>query len=765
MMGFFLFVICFFNMSLVAKNIETKDNAFNICSSKKILLNYKDEELSTIINKIAAIKNINILFPQDENFSVKLNYSSKDETTIDEAWNFILTVLDIAGYNGVFKKDIYQIVNSTNILKEPLEVYINVNVDDLPNSSQKIRYLYNFQNLNIASGSTVFSNLDQILKDMLPTDGSYLLDSVTNTLLIMNKSSDIKSAMKIISELDKTGIRETIEVIPLLYTKPNYISQIITQLVTSPDEQKFGFFPVQQKKGLYFSENAKVLPIDAINAVAILGPTDSVKYIKKLITKYLDRPIESAKSIIHIRPLEYIDSNDIAPIIQSLVKAKLPQAQAEVKDELANAIIINEQQVTTDTLKPTESGDSTASTGNNPIPGEESTEVNKKQLASGSNALIVSARGQDWVEINNLIEKLDTQQLQVAVDVIIAEIDFNLTKDLGAQTRNINNSNGQPQTFNYQTANLSGPILNTNNDGTINIARGLAANLLEPIPGQSAVTNLATTSVLGSFMASYQDSNGVAYFLRGLDSKENSDILFRGYSCIKNNEKGTLSLTQERFFPGEAQAQMAGAFRIVNKPVKATIAIDIVPTISQAGTVNMDITVKANVFDRFISDQVNKRELYVKANVNNKEVLVLGGLMTHIDSLTIQETPILSKIPIIGNFFKRTQCHKEKHPIYIFILPTIIKPKLQGGYNSYTKSKIDMLKHELITSEEALLGKNFAQLKDPITKFFLPTSFNEFNKKIDDFIGPQELQSKNSPLSSKISKIMQNLKDDEKYKV
>ncbi|MDR3646785.1 MAG: hypothetical protein P4L22_04575 [Candidatus Babeliales bacterium] len=748
------------------------------CKQKKILLDYKSEDLIIIANKIAALKDINIMFPQDEKFSVKLTYSNKHAITVNEAWNFILTILDIAGYNGVLKNGIYQVVKNTDSLKEPFEVYVNTDPDKLSDSSQKIRYLYNFENLTIAAGSTIFTNLDQMLKEMLisGTEGNYLLDPATNSLLITNRSADIKAVMNIITELDKTGIREVIEVIPLLHTKPDYISKIVAQLASSPKEQKFGFFPQKQNPGLYFSENLKVLPIDRINSVAILGPKNSVNNVKNLIVKYLDRPIDSAKSTIHVRALDYIDSNDIAPVIQNLVKGKLPFAQAQVKDELANSIIITEQQVTTDALKPTESGDPTANTGTDPIPGEDATSNNKQQLASGSNSLIVSARDKDWLELKNLIDQLDTQPLQVAVDILIVELNLNFNKNLGAQTRNINNSAGEPQTLNYQNAmapstiertnsTVAAPVLNFNSDGTINSVRGLAADLLAPVQnessGASAISNLATNLALGSFMASYQDSNGVAYFLAGLDRRKDSQIMYHAYSYIKNGQKATLSSTVERFFPGEAQAQMAGSFRIVNKPIKATISIDILPTISKTETITMDVKVSANVFDTVIPDQVNKRELSVKTSVNNKEVLVIGGLMTLTDSITVYETPILSKIPILGTFFRNVQYNKEKNPIYIFILPTIIRPKMHGGYNAYTENKINTLRHNLNFSEECLLGSNFTRLKDPITKFFLPTGYNEINNKIDNFIGEKEINSQDPNLGNKIDKIKQNLLDDD----
>lgn len=764
-MRYLLITFVIFNINnILSENIEIKNKISNkLCVDKKFLFNYKDEDISIVVNKLAALKNLNVLFPQDEKFSVKFNYSNKNELTIEQSWNIILTALEIAGYSGVHKGNIYEIVNNTNILKEPLQIFIDTNVDDLPNSVQKIRYLYNFENLSLKNSSTL-NNLNQILKDMLsaPPLGNYLLDATTNSLLITNRSADVKSAMKIISELDKTGIREVIEVIPLLHTKSDYISKIINQLVASKDQQKFGFQPKPINTNLYFSESTKIIAIDRLNAIAILGPNDSVKRVKNLIVKYLDKPLDSPKSLIHIRHLDYIDSNNIAPVLQSLVKAKLPNAQAQVKDELANAIIIAEQQVAIDALKPTESGDPTATTGNESTPADTSnTAIMKGKLTTSSNSLIVAAKESDWLEIKKLIDQLDTQQPQVAVDVLIAELDLNFVKNLGAQTRNINNQ-GNAQNFNYQTANLAPPIVNTNPDGSLDVIKGLAADLLQPLANTTPITNLATMSPLGSFMASFKDLNGVAYYLRGLDKKQSSEIIFRGNAVIKNNVTGNISLTIEEYFAAEGQAQLAGSFRIVKAPVSATTSIDVTPTISALKTISMNIVIKANVFDAVVPGQVNKRELTVKANLNDNEVLVIGGIMTYNHSITDLQTPLLSQIPILGSLFRNRAYLQETNPIYIFILPTIIQPRIGGGRNAYTQSKIDMLRKNLDISEECLLGSNFANLKDPITKFFLPTEYKEFNQKVDEFIGDKKTSNPKNEFNQKIDKIKENLESYEK---
>lgn len=750
----FVFICLYFltnNLTCVAKNEilkpETDLKNTGKCKQKKILFNYENEDLATIINKLAALSNINILFPQDEKFSVKLTYPQKEEISLDEAWNITLNALDIAGYSRVKKQDVYQIVNNTNVLKQPLEIFINVDPETLPSTSQKIRYLYYFKNITLTANSPVLSNLDQILKDMLTPDpdGNYLLDPATNSLLISHRSNDIKGVMKIISELDKTGFRETIEVIPLLHTNADYISKIITQLVAPPEDQKFGFFPKQQKAGLYFSENTKVVSIDRINAVAILGPNDSVQRVKKFIVRHLDKPIESAKSVIHVRPLEYIDANDIAPIIQNIVKAKSASAQAESKDELSSAIIIAEQQVTTEGLKPTVSGEASATTGADQPADQAVT------LSTGSNSLIVAAREQDWREIKKLIDQLDVPQFQVAVEVLIVQLDLQDNKDIGSQLRNIVNSGNvsKPQDFNFQLGNLVSPFLNFNHnpDGTVNFNspnfdKGLAADLLEPSPAGIVVANSAPPPDIfvdpnldqpGTFWASITDGNGIAYVYHQLNNLVHNKVLSNPYIVVKNNVQATITNEQLQFFSGPVSVASAAAVVVKQQPISEGLVIDIKPRISDAGTVSLELSVKINAFQELIQNTIVKREFRSNVYLKDKEVFAFGGMLTDNDAQSESKFPILERIPIIGWFFKRRVSFIEKRVLYTFISPTIIRPRKGGGISDYTKDKVCVLKDTLRECEESLLGKNFEKLKDPVTKFFLPTGYHELNQKIDTF--------------------------------
>ncbi len=62
------------------------------------------------------------------------------------------------------------------------------------------------------------------------------------------------------------------------------------------------------------------------------------------------------------------------------------------------------------------------------------------------------------------------------------------------------------------------------------------------------------------------------------------------------------------------------------------------------------------------------------------ETLVIGGLYRSIESRQVNRIPLLSQIPVIGEFFKNTLTRKEESELLILIQPEIVTPATVGAY-------------------------------------------------------------------------------------
>jgi len=94
----------------------------------------------------------------------------------------------------------------------------------------------------------------------------------------------------------------------------------------------------------------------------------------------------------------------------------------------------------------------------------------------------------------------------------------------------------------------------------------------------------------------------------------------------------------------------------------------------------------------------------------------------------------LSKIPILGWFFKKRQGRVIKNNLTVFISPTIIQPRLRSGVSEYTRDYIQVAKN--YASESNL----FDSLTQPITRWFFKTGADAA-EVLDDFMAKDTTQT------------------------
>jgi len=62
------------------------------------------------------------------------------------------------------------------------------------------------------------------------------------------------------------------------------------------------------------------------------------------------------------------------------------------------------------------------------------------------------------------------------------------------------------------------------------------------------------------------------------------------------------------------------------------------------------------------------------------ETLVIGGLYSNTSSRQVERIPLLSQIPVLGEFFKHTVTRKEEDELLILIQPEIVTPQTLGAH-------------------------------------------------------------------------------------
>jgi general secretion pathway protein D len=718
-----------------------------------IIFNYENEDISNIINKLAALKNLNVIFPPGDVFNnppTKVSLHIDQKLTIDQAWELLNTLLDVTGFFIVPQGSMIRIIKTgKEMSREPMTTYIGVHPDDLPNSEQPIRYLCYLANIRVSDQPE--NELNGIIKDILPENVLAKADASTNSLLLVAKANDIRGVMKIILELDRIDFQEKMDIIPLLHTSAVYVAELINQQLVKPENANPYRLDTKKAKEIpYFSGFTKIIPEPRLNKLIILGRPQAVERLKDFIKKYIDVAPDSGQSILHVYHLQYLNAREFAPVLERIVQegggGEGGPSQASSGEQKGKGTERFFDKVIVHTDSPT---NQEVDNVNTPV-------RQQRPTFYGGNNLVIAARSDDWKQIKKLIEELDTPQRQVLIEVLVADLTAEDARLLGSMTR-IPEKVPFPDQIGFQSAML-GQVIPSDLSATppTPATATIEADLLKNAymsgqtlanPASAGTNNLADFALSGTTILSLNDNDGRTWSIwELLQLFRNSKILSHPHVIARNNKEAKVSIGQTRWLKDKvkdiAGNYFGGATTIKFKPISATLKVNIIPRVSSANTVNLQVLIDINDWQDNPNNVKNLRLLETNANIKSGGIFALGGLIRTTTATSEVEVPILGKIPILGWFFKRKSKNLTKNNLTVFISPTIIEPRLRAGIGEYTQDYIDVTK-------DYSRGDLFDSLKDPITRWFFRDDIDT-PKSLDDFAARDEnLMARKNTLKDK----------------
>lgn len=159
-----------------------------------------------------------------------------------------------------------------------------------------------------------------------------------------------------------------------------------------------------------------------------------------------------------------------------------------------------------------------------------------------------------------------------------------------------------------------------------------------------------------------------------------------------NNTPATVSaFTFDFILVSNTQTTANGGVFTTTTPQQLTIgtSLSVTPRINGDGTISMalspfvstptgtrSIPVSNGVTQEFPIFTSNS--VFAVAIVKDGDTIVLGGLNTDSTNTLVNRVPVLSDLPIVGQFFRRTQKQKTSSELLIFVTPKIIDDSETG---------------------------------------------------------------------------------------
>jgi len=242
-----------------------------------------------------------------------------------------------------------------------------------------------------------------------------------------------------------------------------------------------------------------------------------------------------------------------------------------------------------------------------------------------------------------------------------------------------------------------------------------------------------------------------AVLVNALSSNTNTNVLSTPSLITRDNEEAEIKVGQEvPFVTGSYTNNNAGGgvngvvnpFNTVERK-DVGLTLGFTPQISAGDTIQLTIdqeisSIAQNSSTTGAVDLItNNRTLTTSVEVENGQILVLGGLIDDQVTESQSKVPLLGDIPLIGALFTNRSVQKNKRNLLNFIRPTILRGGGEADY--YTRKKynyIRSLQERQAQSSIPLMGEEQRPQLPPIEDYDDSDSFSR-----DSGVGDASLPS------------------------
>ena len=279
-----------------------------------------------------------------------------------------------------------------------------------------------------------------------------------------------------------------------------------------------------------------------------------------------------------------------------------------------------------------------------------------------SNSIIVTDVRENIDAIRQLVAILDQPEPQVEIEARIVVASRNFSRDIGVQLSGMvfgaRGSGAQGGTLDGAAAGRPFPsTLPT---------QGPDGSLLSSIP--NTVIGL-TTGIFGTAQISALISAG--------EQKGQAKLIATPRVTALNNRKAKIESKTQVPINTIQPSQGGGDPIVTTTYVDVPLKLEITPQITDVGTVVLDVVAENSSAAPTVGGAppaISSQVMESQVTVPDGGTTVVGGVLFDDERENQDRTPGLSKIPVLGNLFKRKGVSRNTNEILFFITPRIHRP-------------------------------------------------------------------------------------------
>lgn len=439
--------------------------------------------------------------------------------------------------------------------------------------------------------------------------------------------------------------------------------------------QPYGVTPESaEERGMY------IIPLTRLNAIVVFGFNEEIfSQIEKWI-RVLDVPPEKGGGrTVYVYAVENAKAADLASVLGDLYGGGSGGGRRSGRDREGN--------------QAADRGDGDSETGIGrggglggrgsrgggsrsvliePVEGETPLfkEVVRIVADEISNSLIILATPRDYDKIREVLVRIDVVPRQVLIEAIIAEIALTGDLQFGIE-------------YAFATGGIESILGATGGGGTAGVGAGgpKTLNIADSSLLQSGAKRAVNIGQSGLF-SFITDQDRFISLISAVNSRSRVNILATPHVIAADNREAHILIGEEvPILTSTQQSTLATANIVSSIQYRDTGTIlTILPQVNSAGLVNMEIRQEVSdvgnpSFGDTSSPSFTSRETETTVVVQNRESVLLGGIIDERVERVRNGVPFLMDVPVLGRLFRYEQDKRERTELVILITPHVIRDR------------------------------------------------------------------------------------------
>ncbi|MFG1495070.1 type IV pilus secretin PilQ [Saccharospirillum sp. HFRX-1] len=273
-----------------------------------------------------------------------------------------------------------------------------------------------------------------------------------------------------------------------------------------------------------------------------------------------------------------------------------------------------------------------------------------------TNTLIIRDTADNLADIRRAVEHFDVPVRQVLIEARIVAARTSVGEQFGVRWGgNINSGGSSPLVASGSVESTSSIGSALHNSGGTSYEQVYPDALVVDLP---VVNPSATSFAIGVAAFDY----ALDLELSALETRGSAEVISQPRVVTSNGQEAFINSGQTIAFDG---AEGGTTF------VDAGLSLRVTPQITPDSHVVLDLVVTQDSLAAG-GGAIDTNSVTTQVLVNDGETLVLGGVYRTETVTTVEKTPWLGDLPVLGRLFRRTSEAEEKTEMLVFITPSLV---------------------------------------------------------------------------------------------